>query len=71
MFDIPVGTVSGGLAGVAFLVLGLILLVSWRREFVGSLLLVACAGASAWAFAGAYDVWTGGAISRAFGIVEV
>lgn len=71
MFDIPVGTVSGGLAGVAFLVLGLILLVSWRREFVGSLLLVACAGASAWAFAGAYDAWTGGAISRAFGIVEV
>jgi len=71
MFDIPIGTISSGLAGIAFLVLGLILAISWRREFVGSLLLLACAGATLWAFAGAYDMWSDGEITPVVGVLEV
>lgn len=68
---LSVGTVSYGLAAVAFLLLTGLLIAGWRGKFQGALLGVAAAVTTLWAGLSAYASATGGALSAVADLLEI
>jgi len=71
MSAIPIGMISHTLAAAAYLVLSLILLVSWKPERRGTLLVAASLASLAWLGLSAYDDWIGERNGALVGVVEV
>ena len=57
--NIEVGVVTYGLSALAYIVLSVLLLTSWRGRLQGALLLVACAVAAAWSLVMTYHAALG------------
>lgn len=66
-----IGFISYSVAGVAFLLLSLLLTIGWKRGGPGTWLIVACAVTSVWAFAVAWVMRTGSGISLVGGPLEI
>lgn len=66
-----IALISHSTAAAAFLVLTVLLLVSWQRGAIGAILLAACAMTTLWATVSAYDAWRGGTLHTLVGILEV
>ena len=66
-----IALISHSTAAAAFLVLTVLLVVSWRRGAVGAILFVACAITTLWAAVSAYDAWRGGTLHNFVGVLEV
>lgn len=71
MSAIPIGMISHTLAAAAYLVLSLILLVSWKPERRGTLLVAASVASLLWLAIAAYDDWTGEQFSSLVGAAEI
>lgn len=65
------GFVSHLVAAAAFLVLTLLLLVSWKGKKQGAFLLSASGATTLWAAVAAYSSWAGGRIDPVVGVLEV
>ena len=66
-----IALISHSTAAAAFLVLTVLLVVSWQRGAVGAILFAACAVTTLWAAVSAYDAWRGGALHDFVGVLEV
>ncbi len=69
--NMDIALISHSTAAAAFLVLTVLLLVSWQRGAIGAILLAACAMTTLWAMVSAYDAWRGGTLHTLVGILEV
>lgn len=68
-FDI--GAVSHATAMAAFLLLMLLVVLSWRQGYIGAWLTAACALTALWAGVAAWNDWTGGELGLSVLVLEV
>jgi len=68
-FDI--GAISHATAMAAFLLLMLLVVLSWRQGYIGAWLTAACALTALWAGVAAWNAWTGGELGLAVLVLEV
>jgi putative PEP-CTERM system histidine kinase len=68
-FDI--GAISHATAMAAFLLLMLLVVLSWRQGYIGAWLTAACAVTALWAGVAAWNDWTGGELGLAVLVLDV
>ncbi|MPY69535.1 MAG: PEP-CTERM system histidine kinase PrsK [Alphaproteobacteria bacterium] len=68
-FDI--GAISHATAMAAFLLLMLLVVLSWRQGYIGAWLTAACGLTALWAGVAAWNDWTGGQLGLAVLVLEV